>query len=500
MGITISYFNQQTSMTKYLDIVLNVIHSNSKNLQKDNITFLDNKYKALSTFERGILSLFQVIDQKSNFALYKTVKTYQIKNHDNYIIKVNNILKTISSLSSDKIIKIEYFSSDNNIKKGKILRLYIIEEYNDYISLQQLLGYFYDDYVNRKLIMDIDILYEELINLCINILEHIDYLHSHDIKNTNINLSNIMYCKNKQTFLIKFTDIEAGEIYRINFGNDEVLNDMQNVNNDDYHNFLILLFQLIFFIKNLSIKNGFDYSVMYDLYKTDLRVIKNELAEIFENDGRLMYFRYLLEFMIDERYDKVKGLNIVYKHILAKKMYFEYEMEIVLDLLFSLVQLNEKDYLDYFFRVLNECNINNHKWLLSYLTEKKQLQNFITKYINFIQIHYQKYKKIDLMCVINQCINEFNLYQEIPKMKVYGIFPLILAYLNNCDVDYITILSIMRKFSSFNTCSIVNIAEKINFNSSLLKFFENNEILNEEVTFNLSKILPMLRYIIINIV
>jgi hypothetical protein len=500
MGLTISYFNQQTSMTRYLDIVLNVIHSNSKNLQKDNITFLDNKYKAQSTFERGILNLFQVIDQNSNFALYKTVKTYQIKNDDIYINKVNNILKTISSLSNDKIIKIENFSLDNNNKKGKILRLYIIEEYTDYISLQQLLGFLYDDYINRKLIFDIDILYEELINLCVDILEHIDYLHSHNIKNTNINLNNIMYCKNKHTFIIKFTDIEAGEIYRVNFDNEKVLNDMHNVNNDDYHNFLILLFQLIFFIKNLSLKNVFDYSVIYDLYKTNIRVIKNELGEIFENDSRLLYFRYLLEYMIDETYDKVKELNSVYKQIVTKKMDFEFDMEMMLDLLFSAVQLNERDYLDYFFRVLNEYHLKNQKWLLSYIIEKKQVQYFITKYINFIQIHYQKNKKIDLMSLINECINEFNLYEEIPKMKVYGIFPLILAYLNNCDVDFITILSLMKKFSSFNTCSIVNIAEKINFNSSLLKFFENNEVLNEEVTLNLSKILPMLRYIIITIV
>lgn len=495
MGLTISYFNQQTSFTKYLDLVLNVIHSQSKNLQKENITFIDNKYKALSTFERGILNLFHVIDSKSNFAQYKTIKTYQIKNNEIEINKVNNFLKTISSLSSEKIIKIENFSFDNSNKKGKILRLFIIEEYNDYISLEQLLGLIYDDYTSKKLIIDIDNLYEELINLCVDVLDNIDHLHSHNINYTNINLSNIMICKNKHSFSVKFTDIETAEICRINFGSEEVLNDMQNVNNDDYNNFLILLLQLVFFVKNLSLINGFEYSLMKDFYKTNIKVIENELSEIFESDCKMVYFKYVLSYIKEKSYDKIKELNDIYRNISSNNIEYNCNLETRLDLLFSLVQINEKKYLQYFFNVLNECKIKDYKLLLSYITQNNHIQCFITKYINFIQLYYKKNNEIDLMCIINDYINDFNLYEEIPKMKVYGIFPLILAYLNNCDIDYITILSIMRKFSSFNTCSIVNIAEKINFNSSLLKFFENNETLNEEVTFNLSKILPMLRYI-----
>jgi hypothetical protein len=494
MGLILTYFNQQMNMSKYLDFISNIITSNSKNLQKENITFIDNKYKAITTFERGILNLFQVIDQKANIAQYKIIKTYQIKNEESLISKVTNFLNTIASLSNDKLIKIEDFKFENTNKKGKILRLYILEEYNDYISLQQFLGLFYDDYISRKLTVNINTLYEELISLCCDIMEFIDSLHSQNIFNVNMSLNNIMYCKAKHTFVVKFTDIESGELHRINFGNDDIkLSAMQNMNNDDYHNFQIILFQLIFFIKNLSLKNAFDYTVMYDFFKTDIKIIQNELTEIFESDSRLAYFKYLLRYISENAYDKIKELNSLYKDIMKKNLELKYDSEIILDMLFSLIQSNE-NYLEYFFNILNEYRLRDNKWLLNYLIEKQHIQNIITRYINFIQIHYHNNKNVDLMDVINECLNDYNLPEEIPKMKVYGIFPLFLAYLNNCDIDYNTTLSLMRKFSSFNTCSIVNIAEKINFNNSLSKFFEiSDNMLNNEITDNLTKILPMLR-------
>jgi hypothetical protein len=495
MGLIISYFNQQTTMSKYLDLLYNVISSNMKNLQKDNILFIDNKYKAVSTFERGILNLFQVIDEKSNFAQYKIIKTYQIKNEDTSIKSINNLIKHISTLSNDKIIKIETYRIDNNNKKGKILRLYLLEEFYESISLQQLLGFFYDDHISRKLIVDIDSLYEELINLSSNILDHIDYLHSKNIRHFNMNLCNIIYCRMKHSFCIKFTDIEAGEIYRINFGNEDIkLSDMQNINIDDYHNFIIILFQLIFFIKNLSLKNAFDYTVMYDFYKTDINIIKNELDEIFESDIRLVYFKYILKFISENDYDKVREVNNIYKEIVRNDLDTLSNKELKLDILFSLIEINEKHYLEYFYKILNEYKIREFDWLIDYLNSKQVIHSVISTYINFIQLHYENNKKIDIMRVIDNSINEYNLHQEIPRMKVNGIFPLILAYLNNCDIDYVTILKIMKKFAIFNTASIVNIAEKINFNNSLLKFFENPEnILNKEVIENITNILPMLR-------
>jgi hypothetical protein len=254
---------------------------------------------------------------------------------------------------------------------------------------------------------------------------------------------------------------------------------------------------MIFFIKNLSLKNSFNHTIMYDFYKTDIKLIKNELAEIFETDNRLTYFKYIVKYLSDNNYDKVNELNFIYKDIALKINDSKYNREIRLDLLFSLIQLNEKEYLEYFFIVLNEYKHKDYKWLLHFVIEKQFIQIVITRYINFIQLHYQNNKHVDLMCLVNGFLNECNLAEEIPKMKVHGIFPLILAYLNNCDIDYNTILSLMRKFSSFNTGSIVNIAEKINFNNSLSKLFENENMLNDEVTDNLSNIVPMLRYIIL---
>lgn len=105
------------------------------------------------------------------------------------------------------------------------------------------------------------------------------------------------------------------------------------------------------------------------------------------------------------------------------------------------------------------------------------------------------------MSIINSSINEYLFHEDISRMKVYGIFPLILAYLNNCEIDYCSILSLIKKLSLNNTGTIVNIAEKINFHYSLAKFYENCENnINDEFRDNLCRILPFLKSLYNNIV
>ena len=96
------------------------------------------------------------------------------------------------------------------------------------------------------------------------------------------------------------------------------------------------------------------------------------------------------------------------------------------------------------------------------------------------------------MDIIERIINK----DLLPKLRYVGIFPLILSYLINCDVDYLSILCILEHFSSINTCTIVNLIEKVNFDFPFTNYLQNCAIINKEKYDNsteyLASILPML--------
>jgi hypothetical protein len=98
------------------------------------------------------------------------------------------------------------------------------------------------------------------------------------------------------------------------------------------------------------------------------------------------------------------------------------------------------------------------------------------------------------MSLLDKLIN----VEDVPKMKTLGVFPLILSYLINCDVDYFSLLNILQHFSYNNTATIVNLLEKVNFNFPLGQYLENlNANNNKEkiakIKENLISILPTLK-------
>lgn len=88
--------------------------------------------------------------------------------------------------------------------------------------------------------------------------------------------------------------------------------------------------------------------------------------------------------------------------------------------------------------------------------------------------------------------------EYVHKWKIIGIFPLVLSYLINCDVDYYSLLNILKHFSYNNTPTIVNLLEKVNLISPLSNYLENltlngNKEKVGKIKENLIYILPLLK-------
>jgi hypothetical protein len=98
------------------------------------------------------------------------------------------------------------------------------------------------------------------------------------------------------------------------------------------------------------------------------------------------------------------------------------------------------------------------------------------------------------MCVLDKLIT----IEYVPKLKVIGIFPLVLSYLINCDVDYYSLLNILKHFSHNNTPTIVNLLEKVNLIFPLSNYIENLNLNGDKekvgkIKENLISILPLLK-------
>jgi hypothetical protein len=70
-------------------------------------------------------------------------------------------------------------------------------------------------------------------------------------------------------------------------------------------------------------------------------------------------------------------------------------LKMLLDFLFSVVELNDEEYIDYFFECIFTFKQLEPNFLISYLKEdEKPLSLMINKYINFVQNGYHKNKTI----------------------------------------------------------------------------------------------------------
>jgi hypothetical protein len=211
----------------------------------------------------------------------------------------------------------------------------------------------------------------------------------------------------------------------------------------------------------------------------------------------------MLNYLENQGINEIKKLNDIFFKMMSKDQSFKGNSEIELDLLVSLLALNEQMYLEYFFITFNKIKNEKMDFLLNLCITRNWTILIINKYINFIQLHYHNNRNVDLFNLIAKLIKPQMTYDEITKLKMGGIFPLILSYINKCDIDYYSLINILQKFSFNNTATIVNIIEKVNFTIPFANYLENfiininNQSQNEQLynlKYNLKHILPMLRY------
>jgi hypothetical protein len=330
-----------------------------------------------------------------------------------------------------------------------------------------------------------------------------------------MNMNNILICYREHLgpeeifhYVLKLSDIEVSEFFRINFSdldkNDFKVSYLNMYNFNDYHNFKILLLQFIFYVKNLSFKTIFEYEDMFQFYKLEEEVLSAEMSKIISEDPKLFYFSLLIDELNKKNENEICELNELFQNIISlRNINFE-EMKLskekIILLLLSTVEISENIFLEYVFLNLFKIKNANSQIFVSIFEDYTYLNIFMSKYINFIQLHYSKHKEVDFLDLIEYIISIKHSKEDLTKVRVCGLFPLILSYVSNCQIDFQVVISILKKYALNNTMTIVTVIEKVNFNNPLIVFMEKLFLNNKKdenfdiLKGNLISLLHILKY------
>jgi hypothetical protein len=307
-------------------------------------------------------------------------------------------------------------------------------------------------------------------------------------------------------FILQMSDVEESKFFSLNFEKEELKFNYSSIitlSNKDYINFYIIIFQLIFFIKNISYKTVFEFRDIFELAKIPIKELRKEFLILAEEDSKFNFFKYALDKLEENQESEILNhlteIFSIYIKMLDKcPLDFNImhdKLSMLIHLLFSLVELNEEMYSVYFFTSI--YSIQNQEVLINILKNNHtMLSLLVSKYINFIQDGKVKVN-IDLINLFENIIN----LETLPRMKDIGIFPLILSYLMNFNVNFPSLFKVLNIFCENNTMTIVNLLEKIKFSFQLTNYMEGLSILNSGqnieklgiLKINLVKILPFLR-------
>jgi hypothetical protein len=444
MGFNVSYQSNSQSINDYLEMLIKNINEKSYNFNsKEPLTFINDSYKAILCMRKEFQSIFKVVKQNQEIKGYinldnlnvfkssflKFIKTYQIKNEDEVIKEFTEKIQNYIELFKNEDFKNQFIMIEDyhieNLKKGKISRFLVINEFCDFISLRDCMESLYYDIINSKLEIKLENLYVEIVKLSNFLIQIIKILHQNKIRKFNLNINNILLCNNStkysneeplsdflkfnlNEFFYKFSDIEQADFFRINFKNEKIDLKLTNLNTmefDDCVNYYIVIFQIIFFIKNLSYKNVFDFNDIFEFYKIDISVMKKELMNLINEDYKLIILKYTFKIfpeIEDEAsetsiFEKIQNIHEIYLDLLAKKKLeisvkiLSLNLNMIIDFLFSIIEINEEEYIDYFFQNLNLIKEKYEEILIRHIqNEMKLLSVLINKYITFIQNGYSK--------------------------------------------------------------------------------------------------------------
>lgn len=453
MGFNVSYQSNSQDINDYLNMLIKNINEKSYNFNSnESLTFINDSYKAVLCIRKEFQSIFKVVKQspenkdcdkllnlKSSFV--KLIKTYHIKNEEEIIKEFTEKIQNYIDLSKHENCKNLFVMIENyhieNIKKGKISRFLVINEFCDFISLRDCMENLYYDFINSRLEIKLENLYIEIVKLSNFLIQIIKILHQNKIRKFNLNINNILLSNNSSIFsnkelsndldkynlnefFYKFFDIEQADFFRINFKNEKIDLKLSNLNTsefEDYVNYYLVIFQIIFFIKNLTYKNIFDFNDIFEFYKIDISVMKKELFNLINEDYKLIVLKYTfkniskIEDFTNESsiFENIQIIHEIYLDLIAKKTLKLSELKItlnlnmIIDFLFSILEINEEKYIDYFFENLNLIKEKYEDILINHIkNEIKLLSVLVNKYITFIQNGYSTNRSVG-----NQNIIEF---------------------------------------------------------------------------------------------
>jgi hypothetical protein len=401
MGIHISYLNKNQTLMEYLCDVIKNVYNDELNVDSEKITFEDGNLVAVKSVRKNFQVVFKVKHIKSQ--KFSNLKVYQIKNDQmaiEAISKKMEIFGNVFKLNQNIVSYEKYFSED--LKKGKTTRYILLEECLEYVTLKEFLEIFFYDYQQKRVETDTESMYIEIIKLVLKMTELIQFFDKHNIKDYSLNLENIII-HNKKNYesQLKFANFEVSEFFKINT-NDNINTDSLNLYtqiNNPVQSFLLIVFQLLFYVKNLSLQTIFDFNDIFQFYKIDLKLLRQELCTNILNNSNLIYFRHFFEIFNQEadfsdstNLIKLKDITEKYLHVIERReiLTTNTDANIYLDYIFSLQPSDDTgQYIDYLFTTLSKIS---RECLLSYFKERnfKTFSTFVSGYVKYIQISKTK--------------------------------------------------------------------------------------------------------------
>ena len=154
-----------------------------------NICIKSNEYTIIDNIWENVYSkIYKVLNKKNN--IYYTIKIISITHlREEEIEYIQNEINILSNINNEHIIKyIDSFTDNNNI--------YILMEYNDGSYLNE----FIKNYKDKNILIDENILYNIILDLCLGIKE----IHENNLIHRDLKPKNIFITKNNKVKIINF--------------------------------------------------------------------------------------------------------------------------------------------------------------------------------------------------------------------------------------------------------------------------------------------------------
>lgn len=126
-------------------------------LLNNEITFLNKNFQAKDIYEKHFLNIYKVYDEQ--LKNYKNIKIMQMTNDSLLKTKVLKVLQSMSSMINEHIINIANYYYDEHSNNQKNIKLILVENLENYITLNDFLLMLLKMNVNKNTLVTVRIIY-----------------------------------------------------------------------------------------------------------------------------------------------------------------------------------------------------------------------------------------------------------------------------------------------------------------------------------------------------